>query len=91
MGDVCEKHNVKLLTYGTLVSPVNLTNVPVADLRSSPSTAEQCGGFLSDRWLNKPEPDAYDGKMTPSQRKVSIFSSLSRMMGAEKYFFQRHC
>ena len=23
MADVCEKHNVKLLTYGTLVSPLH--------------------------------------------------------------------
>jgi len=46
MGDVCEKHNVKLLTYGTL-----------------------CGGFLSDTWLGKPEPEAYSGTLTPSQRK----------------------
>lgn len=46
MSDVCEKHNVKLLTYGTL-----------------------CGGFLSDAWLDKPEPDPYSGTLTPSQRK----------------------
>jgi len=45
MADVCEKHNLKLLTYGTL-----------------------CGGFLSDRWLGRPEPDLY-GQLTPSQRK----------------------
>ncbi|OBZ68355.1 General stress protein 69 [Grifola frondosa] len=46
MADVCWKHNVKLLTYGTL-----------------------CGGFLSDQWLGKPEPDLYAGNLTPSQRK----------------------
>ncbi|CAL1707904.1 unnamed protein product [Somion occarium] len=46
MADVCRKHNVKLLTYGTL-----------------------CGGFLSDRWLNQPQPDSYAGDLTPSQRK----------------------
>ncbi|KAI6143383.1 NADP-dependent oxidoreductase domain-containing protein [Pisolithus tinctorius] len=46
MADVCERHNVKLLTYGTL-----------------------CGGFLSDKWLHKPEPDLYTGDLTPSQRK----------------------
>ncbi|KAG6378001.1 NADP-dependent oxidoreductase domain-containing protein [Boletus reticuloceps] len=46
MADVCERHNVKLLTYGTL-----------------------CGGFLADKWLNKPEPDLYTGDLTPSQRK----------------------
>ncbi|KAL4062828.1 NADP-dependent oxidoreductase domain-containing protein [Scleroderma yunnanense] len=46
MSDVCERHNIKLLTYGTL-----------------------CGGFLSDKWLNQPEPDLYAGDLTPSQRK----------------------
>lgn len=46
MADVCEKHDLKLLTYGSL-----------------------CGGFLSDAWLNKPEPDPYSGSLTPSQRK----------------------
>ncbi|KAI0093197.1 Aldo/keto reductase [Irpex rosettiformis] len=46
MADVCEKHGVKLLTYGTL-----------------------CGGFLSDQWLDKPEPDLYSDNLTPSQRK----------------------
>ncbi|KAI0790644.1 Aldo/keto reductase [Abortiporus biennis] len=46
MAELCLKHNVKLLTYGTL-----------------------CGGFLSDKWLNQPEPDMYTGNLTPSQRK----------------------
>ncbi|KAK7024718.1 Aldo/keto reductase [Favolaschia claudopus] len=46
MTDVCARHGLKLLTYGTL-----------------------CGGFLSDVWLNKPEPDLYSGELTPSQRK----------------------
>jgi len=46
MTDVCQKHNAKLLTYGTL-----------------------CGGFLSDSWLGEPEPQLYDGSLTPSQRK----------------------
>jgi hypothetical protein len=31
----------------------------------------QCGGFLSDKWLGKPEPGLYDQSITPSQRKVS--------------------
>ncbi|KAJ1330847.1 aldo/keto reductase [Microdochium nivale] len=46
MGKVCEAHDVKLLTYGTL-----------------------CGGFLSEKWLGKPEPSPYDEAVTPSQRK----------------------
>lgn len=46
MADVCQRHNVRLLTYGTL-----------------------CGGFLADQWLGQPEPDAYSGRLTPSQRK----------------------
>ena len=28
-----------------------------------------CGGFLSDKWLGKPEPDLYGSDITPSQRK----------------------
>ncbi|KAF8325076.1 NADP-dependent oxidoreductase domain-containing protein [Cantharellus anzutake] len=28
-----------------------------------------CGGFLSDPWLGKPQPDPYKDKITPSQRK----------------------
>ncbi|KAF8315289.1 NADP-dependent oxidoreductase domain-containing protein [Cantharellus anzutake] len=28
-----------------------------------------CGGFLSDFWLGKPQPDSYKDKITPSQRK----------------------
>ncbi|KAJ2920949.1 hypothetical protein H1R20_g12303, partial [Candolleomyces eurysporus] len=46
MSDVCAKHGLKLLTYGTL-----------------------CGGFLADKWLGQPEPEAYSGDLTPSQRK----------------------
>ncbi|KAF4622886.1 hypothetical protein D9613_002422 [Agrocybe pediades] len=46
MADVCQKHGLKLLTYGTL-----------------------CGGFLSDTWLGRPEPDLYSENMSPSQRK----------------------
>ncbi|KAF9076351.1 NADP-dependent oxidoreductase domain-containing protein [Rhodocollybia butyracea] len=46
MADVCEKHNIRILCYGTL-----------------------CGGFLSDAWLNKPIPNRYSNKLTPSQRK----------------------
>ncbi|KAF8623321.1 hypothetical protein AX17_007462 [Amanita inopinata Kibby_2008] len=48
MADVCKKHNLKLLTYGTL-----------------------CGGFLSDDWMDKPEPDPYSrpDSLSPSQRK----------------------
>lgn len=46
MDEVCKKHNIRLLTYGTL-----------------------CGGFLADEWLGKPEPEAYQSSMTPSQRK----------------------
>ncbi|KAF9511499.1 hypothetical protein BS47DRAFT_1373008 [Hydnum rufescens UP504] len=46
MAEICLKHGVKLLTYGTL-----------------------CGGFLSDKWLDQPQPDAYRDAITPSQRK----------------------
>ncbi|KAK4494374.1 hypothetical protein PRZ48_014672 [Zasmidium cellare] len=46
MGEACEKHNIKLLTYGTL-----------------------CGGFVAEKWLNQPEPELFEGGITPSQRK----------------------
>lgn len=46
MAASCRKHNVKLLTYGSL-----------------------CGGFLADKWLNKPAPNLFDKNMTPSHRK----------------------
>ncbi|KAI1787099.1 Aldo/keto reductase [Ganoderma leucocontextum] len=28
-----------------------------------------CGGLLTDRWLEKPEPELYSGQLNPSQRK----------------------
>ena len=65
MADVCEKHNLKLLTYGTLVGSRDMTD------SVSYSHDPQCGGFLADRWLNVAEPDLYSGSLTPSQRKVS--------------------
>ncbi|CAG7849281.1 SubName: Full=Uncharacterized protein {ECO:0000313/EMBL:CCA69495.1} [Serendipita indica DSM 11827] len=52
MADVCKRHGLKLLTYGTL-----------------------CGGFLSDKWLDAPEPNRYFDEptlrdpLTPSQKK----------------------
>ncbi|KAI1649023.1 aldo/keto reductase [Daldinia loculata] len=35
------------------------------------SFTQQCGGFLSERWLHQPAPDIYleSNKLTPSQRK----------------------
>ncbi|TID25248.1 aryl-alcohol dehydrogenase [Venturia nashicola] len=46
MSEICTKHDVKLLTYGTL-----------------------CGGFIAEKWLNKPEPELFSTDITPSQRK----------------------
>ncbi|KAL0953077.1 hypothetical protein HGRIS_007277 [Hohenbuehelia grisea] len=54
MADVCDKHNIKLLTYGTI-----------------------CGGFLADKWLNRPQPDLYSSDLTPSQRKEHDLASLN--------------
>ncbi|KAF8313302.1 Aldo/keto reductase [Cantharellus anzutake] len=34
-----------------------------------------CGGFLSDRWLEQPQPDPYFDPLTPSQRKVFIITN----------------
>lgn len=67
MADVCERHDVKLLTYGTLVSHIRCdAGSAVAHLHPL-----QCGGFLADKWLDQPEPDLYAGDLTPSQRKAS--------------------
>ncbi|KAJ8469862.1 hypothetical protein ONZ51_g8715 [Trametes cubensis] len=46
MCDICERHDIKVLAYGTL-----------------------CGGFLTDQWLGKAEPELYSSGLTPSQRK----------------------
>ena len=68
MADVCQRHGVKLLAYGTLVGLC-----PTRDPHShKPTSHIQCGGFLADKYLNAPEPDLYSGSLTPSQRKVSI-------------------
>jgi len=67
MADVCERHDLKLLTYGTLVGGSVFLLVS-----SGHDIVSQCGGFLADKWLNEPEPDLYSGNLTPSQRKVRI-------------------
>ena len=78
MAHVCEKHGIKLLTYGTLV---RLPYAQFPDLELvAPVSHEayhllpllQCGGFLADEWLGKAEPEAYQSSMTPSQRKVRV-------------------
>ena len=62
---MCQKHNLKLLTYGTLVSETRRMLLPqIAHLD------RQCGGFLADQWIGLPEPDPYGDKLSPSQRKV---------------------
>jgi aryl-alcohol dehydrogenase-like predicted oxidoreductase len=79
MADVCEKHNIKLLTYGTFVRislySYRLPAIFFSSLNSWSSASHfpsgQCGGFLADAWLDRPEPDPYSGALTPSQRKVS--------------------
>ncbi|EDN07410.1 predicted protein [Histoplasma mississippiense (nom. inval.)] len=49
MAKACERHHIKLLTYGTL-----------------------CGGFLSEKWIAKDEPDPFSTGMTPSLRKTLL-------------------
>lgn len=60
----CEKYGVKLLTYGTLVRlhPRHAFAGTLAHL-------SQCGGLLSNRFLNVPVPNPYDLNFTPSLRK----------------------
>lgn len=50
MVPLCEKHNIQLITYGTLL-----------------------GGFLSERYLDKPEPRFWGGPSTASQGKYKQF------------------
>lgn len=68
MADVCKRHNIKLLTYGTLV------NIPFFLILVTSPNFPQCGGFLSDKWLYAPEPMRYHEEggrdlLTPSQKK----------------------
>ena len=77
MADVCEKHNVKLLTYGTLVGPRKRLRH-----RTNTYAFRQCGGFLADKWLGVPEPDLYGGNLTPSQRKVFRLNPCRALAGA---------
>ena len=65
MEDVCREYDIKLLTYGTLVSSCFLA--PLND-----SSPWQCGGFLSEKYLDVKIPDIYSETrpLTPSQRKV---------------------
>lgn len=65
MVEMCYKHDLKLLTYGTLVSDVN--NDINAKLVNE---IAKCGGFLSDQYLGAHEPDYTSKSLTPSQRKV---------------------
>lgn len=73
MTDVCERHNIKLLTYGTLASSLPMKCC------ATPDNNNQCGGFLSDKWLGQSEPDLYAGDLTPSQRKVSTIIDVRRL------------
>lgn len=59
----------------------------------------KCGGFLSDRWLNKPIPDVYDpkSKLTPSQRKYldmilewSDWKTFQELLNALRTVADRH-
>ncbi|KAK7967279.1 uncharacterized protein PG986_001556 [Apiospora aurea] len=68
MGGLCQKHNIKLLTYGTLVSVVSNQNL-IHSCHLLMTSSWQCGGFLADKWLERPEPELYDEAITPSQRK----------------------
>ena len=63
MAESCLKHNVKLLTYGSLVSLRH-------DLQKAHTYPHlQCGGFLADKWFGQPSPTLFDQQMTPSHRK----------------------
>lgn len=72
MADACSRHDIKLLTYGTLVSLSDIYRQATTN-----NSFPQCGGFIADKWLSQPEPDVYDTNITPSQRKVSKSAILS--------------
>jgi hypothetical protein len=59
--------------YASLSLLFLLPSAPPSALRELTPTpsSRQCGGFLADAWLDRPEPDPYSGALTPSQRKVS--------------------
>ena len=78
MAHVCEKHNLKMLTYGTLVRLLHQPITPVSHCGPHSSPQLQCGGFLADKWLGAAEPDPYSGNLTPSQRKVRTHLSTLR-------------
>ncbi|KAK8065779.1 hypothetical protein PG997_012526 [Apiospora hydei] len=68
MGELCQKHDIKLLTYGTLVSVASNQN-DISSCHLLMTSSWQCGGFLAEKWLGRAEPDLYDESITPSQRK----------------------
>ena len=78
MVHVCRKHNLRLLTYGTLVSSVPFFLEPQLHSKAMTPSCNleltyypQLGGFLSEKWLNTPYPDPYSttNPLTPSRRK----------------------
>lgn len=71
MGASCQKYDVKLLTYGTLVS-VDPNPAAYSGKHKLILSLPQCGGFLAEKWLGQAEPNLYEESITPSQRKVSV-------------------
>ncbi|KFG78943.1 aldo/keto reductase/Endoribonuclease L-PSP [Metarhizium anisopliae] len=75
MTQVCERYNLKLLTYGSLVRSSALPrpkkqqgNLPHKKTKPRqkqraanvlPSPPKKCGGLLTEKWLNQPPPDIY--------------------------------
>ena len=63
MSEICNKYGLKLITYGTFVK-----------LQPGCEADRQCGGLLSDKWIDREAPNLYGGGLTTSQRKVSKYT-----------------
>lgn len=71
LSDVCARHGVKLLAYGTL-----------------------CGGFLSERWLGQPEPQAItDWSQSKYKRFIDVaggWDVAQKILGAADAIARKH-
>ena len=83
--DVCERHGLKLLTYGTLMSCDRFCKFTQSVWLTLWC---QCGGFFGWQVLGALEPDSYADNLTPSQRKVHI--TILRLGLLHKFFFPMH-
>ena len=70
MGASFKKHDVKLLTYGTLIS-VTFRAERIFSERGLILPWPQCGGFLAEKWLGKAEPNLYEHFLTDHRSTIA--------------------